>query len=163
MKKLMFGLTAAVAVGAIAVESANVVGYNTTAMTANAGKNTYNMMGVPFTGTTTGFRLNYDLVVANATGSTDRNTADQIQIWDPTAFGGAGGYENWYYYYDDGDTPIAQGGYNGWWDYDTAEHAFEEYHATGLDVGTTFWYKAAGTYSASDKGSITFFNPNAAE
>ena len=35
MKKLMFGLTAAVAVGAMAVESANVVGYETRNLTAN--------------------------------------------------------------------------------------------------------------------------------
>ena len=161
MKKLMFALVAAGAAAVMgdAIESQNVVGYNTVGMTTRAAKATYNMMAVPFTGTSTGFRLNYDLSVANATGSTSSETSDLIQIWDPTAGGGAGGYEQWYYYYDSNDKPIAEGGWNGWWDYLTGEHAFEEagYHPEGLEAGATFWYLAynsAATPSMTVSGQV---------
>ena len=47
MKKVMFGLAAAAAISAFAIESANVVGYNTVTINKQ-----YTILGIPFTGTT---------------------------------------------------------------------------------------------------------------
>lgn len=80
MKKLMFGLTAAVAVGAMAVESANVVGYTT--KTIPAGK--YMMIAVQFNevgGNTLTFDKAFNLNVTGAQAWASEDDEECIPGW----------------------------------------------------------------------------------
>ena len=139
MKKLMFGLSVAVAAGAMAIESANVVGFNTDTITAKK----FNMVSVPFESTNgDGFKLNECLSGVNLTGTDNPATADLIQIWDAAS----GTYDNWYYY-------DANDEYTGWWDEISASKMFEDQYPNGLPAGTAFWYKSAA--GAAQNGTMT--------
>ena len=104
-------------------------------------KGKFNMVANPYP---VAFKLNDALQVswANAHGTSDPATADQIQIWNAAA----GTYENWYYY-EAGDE------YTGWWDEATAMKMFEDVYPNGLPAGKPFWYKAAAGTGTFD---ITF-------
>ncbi len=95
MKKLMFVAAAAIASSAFCIESANTVGYSSTAVAAN----TWYMAGVQFTDTATGTGISLqDFVKGDFEAKTfwDDETAiaPQVQIY------GASGYTA-YYYFDD--------------------------------------------------------------
>ena len=95
MKKLMFVAAAAIASSAFCIESANTVGYSSTAVAAN----TWYMAGVQFTDTATGTSISLqDFVKGDFEPKTywDDETAiaPQVQIY------GASGYTA-YYYFDD--------------------------------------------------------------
>ena len=138
MKKVMLAAAVAAAGGLMAIESANVVGYNTDTITAKK----FNMVSVPFEGTDgDGFKLNKCLSGVNLTGTADFSTADQIQIWDATT----GSYDSWYYY-EAGDE------YTGWWDVISQSKMFEDAYPNGLPAGSAFWYKSAA--SATQNGSM---------
>ena len=138
MKKVMFAAAVAAAGGLMAIESANVVGYNTDTITAKK----FNMVSVPFEGTDgDGFKLDQCLSGVDLTGTDSPYTADQIQFWDASK----GGYENWYYY-DVGDE------YTGWWDEISQSKMFEDAYPDGMPAGTAFWYKSAA--SATQNGSV---------
>ena len=96
-------------------------------------KGKFNMVAYPWP---MGFKLNDANAVswANATGTGDSATADQIQIWDAAT----GAYDNWYYY-NVGDE------WTGWWDAGTGMSMFEDVYPNGLAAGKPFWYKAVGT------------------
>ena len=134
----MFTAAVAAAGGLMAIESANVVGYNTDTITAKK----FNMVSVPFEGTDgKGFKLNQCLSGVDLTGTDSPTTADLIEIWDAST----GAYENWYYY-EAGDE------WTGWWDAGTATTLFEDQYPNGLPAGTAFWYKSAA--SATKNGSV---------
>ena len=138
MKKVMFAAAVAAAGGLMAIESANVVGYNTDTITAKK----FNMVSVPFEGTDgKGFKLNQCLSGVDLTGTDSPTTADLIQIWDAAS----GTYEDWYYY-EAGDE------WTGWWDAMTATKMFEDQYSNGLPAGTAFWYKSAA--AAAKNGSV---------
>ena len=138
MKKVMFAAAVAAAGGLMAIESANVVGYNTDTITAKK----FNMVSVPFEGTDgKGFKLDQCLSGVDLTGTDSYMTADQIQFWDAAT----GAYENWYYY-EAGDE------YTGWWDVITQTKMFEDQYPNGLPAGTAFWYKSAA--AAAKNGSV---------
>ena len=138
MKTVMFAAAVAAAGGLMAIESANVVGYNTDTITAKK----FNMVSVPFEGTDgKGFKLNQCLSGVDLTGTDNPATADLIQIWDPAT----GAYESWYYY-EAGDE------WTGWWDFITATKLFEDVYPNGLPAGSAFWYKSAA--SAAKNGSV---------
>ena len=148
MKKVMFAAAVAAAGGLMAIESANVVGYNTDTITAKK----FNMVSVPFEGTDgDGFKLDFCLSGVDLTGTADYSTADQIQFWDAAT----GAYENWYYY-EAGDA------YTGWWDVNTQMKMFEDQYPNGLPAGSAFWYKSAA--GASKNGTVVVAGqvPNAA-
>ena len=141
MKKLMIAAAvAAVGLGATALESANIVGYNSDTIVAKK----FNMVAIPFESTNgDGFKLNECLKGVNLVGTDEAATSDQIQIWDATL----GGYENWFYY-DVGDE------WTGWWDVGTGNSLFEDVYPTGLPAGTAFWYKSVATATAN--GTATY-------
>ena len=139
MKKVMFAAAVAAAGGLMAIESANVVGYNTDTITAKK----FNMVSVPFEGTDgKGFKLNQCLSGVDLVGTDSPYTADQVQLWDATT----GTYDNWYYY-EAGDE------WTGWWDAITATKLFEDVYPDGLPSGSAFWYKSAA--SATKNGALT--------
>lgn len=122
----------------------------------------YNMVTDPFP---VALKLNDPEVVQFNTPVKAANVmdADNIMIWDPTAGGGIGTYENWFCW--DGND-IAEGDeypeYDGCWVSEFDYWVFfddDDQHPDGLDVGTAFWYLARGTYDPENKGSITFFGP----
>ena len=148
MKKLMFGLSVAVAAGAMAIESANVVGYNTDTITAMK----FSMLAVPFESTNDdGYKLNECLAGINLTGTEEASTADQIQFWNAAS----GTYENWFYY-DAGDE------WTGWWDVITGNSLFEDVYPNGLPAGTAFWYKSAATAANNGTATVSGQVPDAA-
>ena len=88
MKKIMFGLAAATAIGAFAIESANIVGYQQVELTS---KNT--IVGINYLGVG-GQAMSLNEAVPYVDGMTKGNsinTADQIQIQTAT-----GGYTTYY-------------------------------------------------------------------
>ena len=149
MKKLMIAAAvAAVGLGASALESANVVGYNTDTITATK----FNMMAVPFESTDgDGFKLNQCLTGVNLVGAELSDNADKIQIWDATT----GAYENWFYY-DVGDE------WTGWWDEGTGLSLFEDVYPAGLPAGSAFWYKSVATATANGTATYSGQVPEAA-
>ena len=139
MKRLMFAAAVAAGMGAFALESANIVGFNTDTITATK----FNMVSVPFEGTDgNGFKINDCLSGLNLVGTDSAFTADQIQIWDAAT----GAYDNWYYYNNNDQ-------YTGWWDVKTGEKLFESVYPNGLPAGSAFWYKSAA--AATQNGSVT--------
>ena len=131
MKKLMFAAAVVAGMGAFALESANIVGYNTDTITATK----FNMVSVPFEGTDgEGFKINECLSGVNLVGAPTFVGADLIQIWDASM----GVYENWFYYFNNDE-------WTGWWDELTGETIFEDKYPNGLPVGKPFWYKAVGS------------------
>ena len=85
--------------------------------------------------------------------------ADRIQIWDPE-LGTSGGYPaaKQLFYLDWGDPEWID--WNGWYNgYDMAGDPETTLFVDGFEVGQTFWYIAAGTYSTTDKVESIFKNP----
>ncbi len=135
MKKLMFSAVAlCAAVGFADITSQNVVGYNTTSLTTGAGK--YSMIGGSFASVSgNGFRMNGDMTIENIKGGGGAGDADTLLMWDPTKFGGAGGYTT-FYYYDDGSE-------KGWCDPATDDWVENsEAYANGFPAGSAFWFNA---------------------
>ena len=138
MKKLMFA--AAVAAGLVAfgdgIESANTVGYSSTAVAAN----TWYMAGVQFTDTATGTGISLQDFVkgdfeAKVFWDDEIAIAPQVQIY------GASGYTAYYYFNDAADgadevTAWANG------DGDAVD--------VSIPVGGALWFKA------SDASTVTF-------
>ena len=145
MKKIMFGLGAALALVACAdIESSNVVGYNTKACE----KGKFYILGVQFEGTDGTMDIN--TLVSGFTGvdydddSAFKATAPQIQV--PNA---KGGYDIYYYlnngYYIDADGNEAEK--PGWCDLAGTIAGDEEAGAVvdgTLISGTAVWVKDVG-------------------
>ena len=143
MKKIMFGLAAAIAMVAAAdIESSNIVGYTSKAV--EAGK--YYLIGVQFNkaGAEAGSIDMNDLVSLSAgmnpgTYDADFEGAPSIQVLSPSG----AGYIPYYYISDatdDDDTPL---GINCWADSD----GYQLKDADKLALGKGFWFKSdvAGT------------------
>ena len=107
MKKVMFGLAAAAAISAFAIESANVVGYSTTDFTGK----TMVCVGVPFTtvGATT-FKL------GDFTAEGFDSSSDLLQTIDSETADGV----DFYVYLDEATYGAALA---GWWTDDLSESA----------------------------------------
>ncbi len=95
MKKMMFAFAAAAAIGAFAIESANVVGYT---QTSNPAPKSYVMVANSFqdVGGTT---LDLNKIATEATAGaydTASSSAPMLKIWDPTAGNGIGAYYTYY-------------------------------------------------------------------
>ena len=118
MKKVMFGLAAAAAIGAFAIESANTVGYGTTDFTGK----TMVCVGTPFTtvGAST-FKL------GDFTAEGFDANSDTIQTIDPDSADGV----DFYVYLDAATYGAALA---GWWTDDLSESKDDE----EFDVGTGF-------------------------
>ena len=91
MKKLMFTAAVAAAMGAFALESANVVGYTAS---SNPALKSYVMVANSFkdVGETS---LDLNKITTDATPATYKTraaSAPLLKIWDPTAGGGIGNY-----------------------------------------------------------------------
>ena len=145
MKKIMIVAAAALwGTVAFSVESGNVVGYTTKAVTA--GK--YYLIGTQFdkAGTTTAGRVDVnDLIQLSETltpGLYDDNfaTAPQIQVQK------AVGYNVYYYISDGTDEEDDELGYDTWCDLD----GYELDEAAKLELGKGFWF-----YSPTKSGAIT--------
>ena len=130
MKKVAFCAAAAAMCGSLlAVESANIVGYNTTELT----KGNYNTMTVQFGNVGTGtFSLN-DIKTDNMTAGESSDDADLVQFWNPAT----SAYEAYYLY----SGPDAD---DGWYNFETDE-SFDDDYPAGKPAGTAFWYIARGT------------------
>lgn len=112
MKKLMFGLSVAVAAGAMAIESANVVGYSTKA--AEQGK--FIILGAQFDQVDGSKALNGLITGVEGVAYDDDNlfktTAAQVQIPNST-----GGYNTYFYLSDGWFDDNGKDGYKpGWCD-----------------------------------------------
>ena len=138
MKKLMFA--AAVAAGLVAfgegIESANTVGYSTTAVAAN----TWYMAGVQFTDTATGTGISLQDFVKGDFAATsfwddDVALAPTIQVY------GAGGYTAYYYF---SDATSGSDEVTAW-----ADGSGDAVDAS-VPVGGAMWFKA------SDASTVTF-------
>ena len=138
MKKLMFA--AAVAAGLAAfgegIESANTVGYSTTAVAAD----TWYMAGVQFTDTATGTGISLNDFMkgdfeAKAFWDDEASIAPQVQIY------GASGYTAYYYF---SDATLANGEGTAW-----ADGGGDAVSVT-IPVGGALWFKA------SDASTVTF-------
>ncbi|MCR5414065.1 MAG: hypothetical protein K6F50_04980 [Kiritimatiellae bacterium] len=137
MKKLIALAAVATCGAALAVESANIVGYNTTDLTTGKGK--LSMVGGSFTSVSgAGFQMNGDMTVSNIKGGSGASDADTLLMWDPTKFGGAGGYTT-FYYYDDGSEA-------GWCDPATDDYVEKsDTYKNGFPAGSAFWFNAIDT------------------
>ncbi|MCR5414957.1 MAG: hypothetical protein K6F50_09580, partial [Kiritimatiellae bacterium] len=134
MKKLMFSAVAlCAAVGFADITSQNVVGYNTTSLTT--GKSKLSMIGGSFCAVNgNGFQMNGDMTISNITGGSGASDADTLLMWDPTKFGGAGGYTT-FYYYDDGFE-------KGWCHPATGDYVEKaDTYKNGFPAGSAFWFK----------------------
>ena len=136
MKKLAFCAAAAVACGSLlAVESANIVGYNTQTLTAGD----YNLISLPFAGVDGGSAKLADVMSGSWFGGLDSDVGDQLQVWGFNDKG-IGGYTKYYYYADPEDPQ-----WDGWYDL-SGSYYFDdcEENAGGLDVGWNAWYLSRG-------------------
>lgn len=145
MKKLIALAAVATCGAALAVESANIVGYVNEGVT----KGNFNALGIPFTSADgTGFQLNSITGDGLYSGGTF-STSDQIWIWNPLT----SGYDMWYYYSDSSHA------WDGWYDQLTGEIPFETKYPNGLPAGSPVWYVAKGTVGAENTFDVTFTNP----
>ncbi len=127
MKKMMFAFAAAAAIGAFAIESANVVGYNQVEINKE-----YTILGIPFTGTT-GTAMSIQDAVPYCTGMTKggaSTAADCIQIMDSE------GNYNVYYMCNGKQGKATVVGGDGKW---VKDDEFAVSTAT-MPAGTPFWY-----------------------
>ena len=138
---------AAVAAGAVAVESANTVGVITTGVTAG----TYYMVGVPFesVGSDSGTITFDDLIKLNGISAYEDGDSDCPEILVSTATG----YGHYYYITDAWDATDQPLGYDAW--------APDGYECTAADIqalGDGFWFiapVAASGASITTKGQVT--------
>jgi len=134
MKKLMFLAAAAACGAAFAVESANIVGYNSS--TLAAGK--YNLVSIPFAGVSGGTQKLTEAMSGTWLGGETYEEGDNIRVWNP-----AGQSYTIYYYYTD-DTHQ----WDGWYDMG-GSYYFDDCveNAGGLEAGFNFWYQSKGSVS----------------
>ena len=142
MKKLIFAAAAVAGMGAFALESANVVGYNTTApLAADATAYAFTLVGLPFesVGGNGNISLN-DLQISNLTGALSPTKSDQIWLWVADSEGNYN-YETWRY----------RNAANGWLRMsDSAK--FQEVYPNGIPAGTAFWF---ASYNTSAEKTLT--------
>ena len=149
MKKVMFGLAAAAAIGAFAIESANVVGYNTVTINKE-----YTILGIPFTGTT-GSAMSIQDAVPYCEGMTKGNattTADTIQIMDS-----AGSYDVYFLCNGKKAKATIDGGDGKWVKSDEAVVS-----TATMPAGTPFWYVSknyATPYTITVAGQVLSTSP----
>ena len=150
MKKIMFGLAAAIAMVAAAdIESANVVGY--TGKNVEAGK--FYLVGVQFNkaGAAAGVIDMNDLITLSSTitpgeYNTDFAGAPEIQVLNAAGTG----YNKFYYISDatdDNDDPL---GFNCWADME----GYQLKDADKLAIGKGFWFKSAVAGSITVAGEV---------
>ena len=145
MKKVMFGLAAAAAIGAFAIESANVVGYNTVTINKE-----YTILGIPFTGTT-GSAMSIQDAVPYSAGMTKGNgsgAADSIQIMD------ANGNYDIYFMCNGYRAKAAVTGGDGKWVKTDGSAAVS---TAVLPMGTGAWF----VRKSGSLANIKIVNPNA--
>ena len=84
MKKLMFGLVAAAAAGAMAIESANVVGYKTYALDLDNPDDYVHNIGVQFKNVNT---ADNSYTISTSIFGLDLEDGDVIFVFDPEYYG----------------------------------------------------------------------------
>ena len=154
MKKLMFALVAAgaAAVMADAIESQNIVGYNTITIADTSAKDQFYIAGCQFKDANSAGQTIAvsDLVkftgVTPGTAKTKSTAAPQLQVWDPAA----NGYLLKYYYVSDA-TLQAGGTGIGWI---PAAGKIETTDTVAL--GTAFWLKLPKNSANGGTGTATF-------
>ena len=144
MKKLMFLAAAAACGAAFAVESANIVGYNTG--TLAAGK--YNLVSIPFAGVTGGTQKLTEAMSGTWLGGETYEEGDNIRVWSPAGQS----YTIYYYYTDDSHQ------WDGWYDMG-GSYYFEDVpgNENGIAAGDVFWYQSKDTKGTNH--TIKFYNP----
>ena len=150
MKKLMFTAAVAAAIGAFAIESANVVGYNQVEINKE-----YTILGIPFTGTT-GSALSIQDALPYCTGMTKGNgvsASDNIQIMDSE-----GNYAVYFLCNGYKGKGTVEGGDGKW--VNGAESAVS---TTTMPAGTPFWYVSknyATPYTITVAGEVLSMSTN---
>ena len=133
MKKLAFCAAAAVACGSLlAVESANIVGYNTDTLV----KGKFNLISLPFAGVSGGAQTLASAMSGSWNGGETSNDGDQLKVWDPAT----ASYKVYYYYEDSTHQ------WDGWYD-NSGSYYFDDCpeNAGGLEAGWTAWYLSRGS------------------
>ena len=146
MKKIMFGLAAMAAIGTFAVESANIVGYNTVTIDKQ-----YTILGIPFTGTT-GSAMSIQDAVPYCAGMTKggaTTAADTIQIMDAT-----GSYDVYYMCNGKAGKGTVDGGDGKW-----VKDGESVVTTDSIPAGKGGWF----VRKSSSLANITIVNPNAAQ
>ncbi len=129
MKKLVTSALAMIAGLALAVDSQNIVGYTTQAITAD----TYYMIGVQFENVGSGAIAFDDLITMTGVQAYGDGNANCAQILVSTA----SGYDPYYYITDAWDADDKELGHDAW--------AYDGYECTAADLqalGNGFWFKA---------------------
>ena len=135
MKKLAFCAAAAVACGSLlAVESANIVGYNTDTLV----KGKYNLISLPFSAVDGGNSTLAAAMSGSWFGGATAEEGDVLRVWNP-----ANESYSIYYYYTDSSHE-----WDGWYD-DSGSFYFDDCaeNADGLEPGWTAWYLSRGDSS----------------
>lgn len=129
--KLVIGALALITVSAMAVESANTVGYTTTSVP----QGTYYMLGLQYEKVGGGAIPVQDLVKGTFTGvnydsaSAFMQTAPKLQVWTPS------GYNMYYYLNDAYDLDLDDGTtYEGWAD------GYGNFVTDNFPIGYGFWF-----------------------
>ena len=137
MKKLAFCAAAAVACGSLlAVESANIVGYNTDTLV----KGKFNLISLPFSAVDGGNSTLAGAMSGSWCGGETANEGDQLQVWDAAT----AGYTIYYYYTDSSHE------WDGWYDLAGVNY-FDDCaeNSEGLEPGWTAWYLSQGDSAPS--------------
>ena len=137
MKKLAFCAAAAVACGSLlAVESANIVGYQSNSLIA--GK--FNLISLPFSAVSGGNSTLANAMTGSWFGGETSDDGDLIKVWDATK----AAYTEYYYYTDSTHQ------WDGWYDA-SGSYYFDDCpeNADGLEPGWTAWYRSRGSEAPS--------------
>ena len=147
MKKLMLGLAVAAVGSAFAVESSNIVGYNTISCAANK----YYMLAVDFqsTGASTKTMLLKDFLKGDYVGATTDTDCPEIQIWDPAAMGGLGGYTHYYFW-----SASKPKGYSNFWAESAAKSGWEAAQAITINCGQSVWFRSPTDCTITVAGQV---------
>ena len=149
MKKVMFGLAAAAAISAFAIESANTVGY--AAKAVEAGK--FYLIGVQFNDASSATKGSIDMnALIKLSDEITPGTYDSSFAGAPEmqVLSASGGYNKYYYISDatdDNDDPL---GYDCWADME----GYELKDADKLMMGKGFWFKSMKAGSITIKGEV---------
>ena len=111
------------------ITSANVVGYQTSALLPND----YTMFGIQFQGVD-GNGVKFKDLSGNFLGGDGMASADNILVWLPED-----GYHT-YYYGDWGEAGEAEGWNNKWWTYDSTIREDVDASDMTIEAGTACWY-----------------------
>jgi len=133
MKKLALCAAAAVACGSLlAVESANIVGYNSDTLA----KGKYNLISLPFSAVDGGNSTLKAAMSGSWFGGDTAEEGDVLRVWNAATES----YTIYYYYTDSSHE------YDGWYD-ESGSFYFDECveNAGGLEPGWTAWYLSRGT------------------